>query len=159
MASIRNCSFPGIGGEEYDRPLEMDLTLRIIAGVDLDGLIIPLSDFDGLNASLELDRALPPDEARPGLSQLLQLFREQHELAQQLNRMLAELGRKGDDLASVIGQQSSRLSVELASARAAFDAKSVRDRSDEADASQFVGEFGKLRDALAENAGDRELSH
>ena len=143
---------PGVGGQEYDRPLEMDLTLRIVAGVELDGLIIPMADLNGVSASLESDRALLRDEVRSGLSQLLQLLREQHELAQQLHRMLAELGRKGDDLASVIGQQSSRLTEELASARAAFDAKSARDRIDIADASQFVGEFAKLRDALAENA-------
>ena len=61
---------PDIGGELFERPLELDLVLRITASVEFHGRIVPLGDLDGVGESPELDRAFLRDEVRSMLTDL-----------------------------------------------------------------------------------------
>ena len=61
---------PDVGGELFERPLELDLVLRITASVEFHGRIVPLGDLDGVGESPELDRAFLRDEVRSMLTDL-----------------------------------------------------------------------------------------
>ena len=93
---------PDIGGEFFERPLELDLVLRITASVEFHGRIVPLGDLDGLGESPELDRAFLRDEVRSMLTDLAAkivtnteaMKRVTHEEAEGVHREL-ELIRAG----------------------------------------------------------------
>jgi hypothetical protein len=72
---------PDVGGPLFERPLELDLVLRITACVEFNGRLVPLGDTDGAGASPELDRAFLRDEVRSMLT----------ELTEESSRILAEL--------------------------------------------------------------------
>jgi hypothetical protein len=61
---------PDVGGELFERPLELDLVLRITASAEFHGGIVPLGDLDGAGESPELDRAFLRDEVRSMLTDL-----------------------------------------------------------------------------------------
>jgi hypothetical protein len=63
---------PDIGGEVFERPIELDLVLRITAWVEFNGRIIPLGDSGEQYASLELDRASLRDEIASVRTELVQ---------------------------------------------------------------------------------------
>lgn len=109
---------PDVGGELFERPLELDLVLRITACVEFNGRIVPLGDLDGVGASPGLDRAFLRDEVRSMLTELVQRFGARDELSSKIDGIVAEVSRKGDDLANLLKQESSRILGELETVRA-----------------------------------------
>lgn len=61
---------PDVGGPLFERPLELDMVLRITACVDFNGRLVPLGDLDGLGASPDLGRTFLGDEVRSMLTEL-----------------------------------------------------------------------------------------
>jgi hypothetical protein len=61
---------PDIGGELFERPLELDVVLRITASAEFNGRIVPLGDLDGVGEAPELDRVFLRDEVRSMLTEL-----------------------------------------------------------------------------------------
>jgi hypothetical protein len=142
---------PDVGGEVFERPLELDLVLRITAGVELNGLIIPLGDLRGISASAKLDPAFLRDEVRSMLTELLQRFGAQDELNSQIFGIIGEVSRKGDDVANLIKHELSRILGELASARAALAANTEIMKCVAGDTSRVLRESASASAALAAN--------
>jgi hypothetical protein len=90
---------PDVGGPLFERPLELDLVLRITACVDFNGRLVPLGDLDGLGASPELDRAFLRDmltELKEESSRILGKLEAVRPDALMANTEIAELRNRLD---------------------------------------------------------------
>jgi Methyltransferase domain len=103
---------PDIGGELFERPLELDIVVRITSSVEFYGRIVPLGDLDGVNEAPELDRAFLHDEVR---SMLTELSRRVSARDEARDSVVAEVSR----LASLLTDESTRMIAALETVRTA----------------------------------------
>jgi hypothetical protein len=117
---------PDVGGPLFERPLELDLVLRITGCMEFNGRLVPLGDTDGAAASPELDRAFLRDEVRSMLTEAVERLKCGAQEAERVRSELETL-RSGALAANTeLGALRSRLETEIVELRNRLDIEKSR---------------------------------
>ncbi len=144
-----------IGGEEFQRPLELDLVLRISACVDFKGRIVPIGDADGVGTTSELSpTSVQPCGANEVSSRINEAGSKINELSSKIDGVVAEVRRTGDRLADLLTEEAARTFGQLELVRAGALAANTEMMNRVTDEAAWVhGELELLRAAAIASNG------